>query len=206
MALKAVVVGIDKYPWTCARALLTVSDWRGRRGPGTRQAGQADGEIAAKLAWIASDGVLRYAPPVPPVAGAERQDGGLDPAPIEPLDREDAPYIELIARSTPVEPRHDLSGHDLRGDRERERAPSPRGREYATPCGPRRTAAGAPCSSGRVPATRCHRVRTRSARATCLLRARSAGGGHRNRARRTGDRSRRRPPDVRAPPPPGPAR
>ena len=49
----------------------------------------------------------------PPVAGAERQDGGLDPAPIEPLDREDAPYIEQIARSTPVEQRHDLPVHDL---------------------------------------------------------------------------------------------
>ena len=27
------------------------------------------------------------APPVPPVAGAEHQDGGLAPAPVEPLDR-----------------------------------------------------------------------------------------------------------------------
>ena len=49
-------------------------------------------------------------------------------------------------------------------------------------------------------ATECGRV------AREPLASRVPGGGHRNRARRTGGRSQRRPPDVRAPSPPGPAR
>ena len=62
------------------------------------------------------------------VAGAQRQDSGLDSVPIEPLDRQDASYIDQIVRSTPVEQRHDLPGHDL-VEIENENAPRPNAAE-----------------------------------------------------------------------------
>ena len=48
---------------------------------------QANGELLPKLACVTPDGAGRDGSPVEPTAGADGQNGGLDPAPIESFDR-----------------------------------------------------------------------------------------------------------------------
>src|SRR3546814_2988167 len=66
---------------------------------GEATARQTDRELLTELARVAFDGVDRHGPPVAPTAGAEGQNGGFDPVPVEPVDRQNTARIEEIAGS-----------------------------------------------------------------------------------------------------------
>jgi hypothetical protein len=77
---------------------------------GKSVAWQGDGELLPKLARITCDGIDRHDPPIAAPAGADGQNGGFDPAPVESVNRRDAARVEKITCGMPIDERNEFAG------------------------------------------------------------------------------------------------
>ena len=80
---------------------------------GKSVAWQGDGELLPKLARITFDGIDRHDAPIAAPAGADGQNGGFDPAPVESVNRQDAARVEKITCGMPIDERNEFAGDDF---------------------------------------------------------------------------------------------